>query len=183
MARNKIKRLLYIRGFSLLELIMVMAIIAILLTINLNTITGQNQRQVAEQQFSILNQALHNTRRAAIITNQTVTLCPVVSNQCVNQWDMGFQAFIDSNQNTRVDSHEAVINKWSLALSNNYQLTLSWRNNNRFLRFNAVGFINAPGTFKYCIDQKGSAYSVDAIIAKSGRLRSQWFNNNRNCNE
>ena len=172
------------RGFSLLELIVVISIIAILIIANTSITTNQKHRQFAEQQFSLFQQALQSSRRFAIIKNHTITLCPIVNKRCVNQWNLGFKAFIDNNANLQLDSDDQIIDAWQVESStgsNSHSQVLSWRNNNRYLRFNSSGFINAPGTLKYCIERGEEAYSGDLIVSRSGRIRKQWYRSNINC--
>ena len=100
------------RGFSLVELLVAVAIVAILAAIALPSMAAL----VRENRLSVAANALHGavwmTRSEAIKRNRRVTLCTSVDGgHCAEQvgWHSGWMIFEDGNANAQRDSGEQII--------------------------------------------------------------------------
>jgi len=98
-------------GATLLELMVVLAVSAVLLTIGIpsfaSLITSGRLTSAANELVS----SLHLTRSEAIKRNARAVMCPsATGTSCTDgDWHQGWIVFHDANNNARVDAGEAVI--------------------------------------------------------------------------
>ncbi len=169
-------------GYSLFELLIALAIVALLSVASAGVFNNSSLKQIARNQQISLESTIKLARQQAIVRRQFVTLCPLQANRCMNQWTGSLSLFSDINKNANKESNEALITEFILEpVKAPNEQSLRWRNNNRFLRFNPSGFINAPGTFKYCLQSEGSSQAFDIIISRSGRIRSTRSSSTTTC--
>ncbi|WP_369434098.1 GspH/FimT family pseudopilin [Psychromonas sp. MME1] len=97
------------RGFTLLELIIVLIISMLLITIGIpgfNTLIQNNR--LSSTASNIQNQ-LSFARSQSISLINFVTICPLVNNNCTNNWINGLDIFIDHNKNKIYDSGDQLL--------------------------------------------------------------------------
>ncbi len=98
-----------VRGFTLLELIIVLIISMLLITIGIpgfQTLIQNNRLTTVAS--SIQNQLLFARSQSVGLINY-VTVCPLESNSCTNNWIKGIDVFIDADQSKTYDSGEVLL--------------------------------------------------------------------------
>lgn len=157
-------------GFSLIELIVTIAIAAIILTIGVpgfNSIVLNNKLSAT---VNHLVSDLHLARMEAIKRNDNVTICKrkIEITDCNREstWENGWIVFQDSNRNGIVDAGEEVIRVSSEIAP---ELTVSFPR--RRITFTSQGFAYGfAGTFKIS-DSRDEHYSKKRVISNTGRIR------------
>lgn len=159
-------------GFTLLELLIVLALLAILGHIAvpaLEDLLERNQQQVA---FNQITRALQNARAYAITHRVTVELCGSRDGlSCHSDWSHGWLLREVNNEILTV------------TLLNNPRQRLQWKGVKPEIQFNSNGLSSiSNGRFYSCYKGK---ISWQLILNRQGRLRvgSQQDNsaNNANC--
>ncbi|MCG6201136.1 GspH/FimT family pseudopilin [Psychromonas antarctica] len=98
-----------VRGFTLLELIIVLIISMLLITIGIpgfQTLIQNNRLSAAA--ITIQNKLLFARSQSVSLINY-ITACPLENNSCSNNWIKGIDVFIDSNQSKTYDSGEVLL--------------------------------------------------------------------------
>jgi len=157
-----------IRGFTLLELLVTIAIVIILTTIGIPSFMGlirdNNITATANDFLTALNYA-----RSEAVTRNTDVI--VKSKSATNKdWSIGWDIFVDSNSNDIVDAGELL--KTHEALASGYTLKSNATNLATQLVFKSTGLRDTVigGTFFLCKDNDAS--TARAIIINSvGRAR------------
>lgn len=100
-------------GFTLIELMVTLAVLAILLTVAAPSFreTIQNNRITA--QANELVTALNLGRNEAVKRGQTVTVCASsTGNSCVGSWTGGWLVMTDANGDAVVNGTDSVLRVW-----------------------------------------------------------------------
>lgn len=100
-----------IRGFSLIELIMTIAVAGIVLGIALPSFGQMRERQGFVAMQHQLMGGFHQARTLAVTRSLPAAICPTADGlNCRNGgvWDQGWLVFVDANRNGRRDAGEAV---------------------------------------------------------------------------
>ncbi len=160
------------RGFTLLELLIVLALIAILARVAvpaLEELLERNQRQVA---FNQLARALHNARAYAVTHRVTVELCGSRDGlSCHNDWSQGW-LLREVNNATPI----------TFTRFNSDRQRLQWRGFRQGIQFNSSGVgPSSNGRFYSCYKEQ---ISWQLILNRQGRLRAgtQQENSQENAN-
>lgn len=150
-----------VRGFTLLELIIVLIISTLLMMIGIpgfQTLIKNNRLTAVAS--GIQNNLLFARNQSVSYLNY-VTVCPLESNLCTNNWSSGIDVFIDSNRNGSYDNGEVLLKTGDSINPND---TLVFPSNS--VTFTPDGHITgSSATFRYCT---GDA-RVGVYIAYSGR--------------
>ena len=100
-----------IRGFSLIELFMTIAVAGIVLGIALPSFSQMRERQGFIAMQHQLMGGFHQARTLAVTRRLPAAICPTADGlNCRNGgvWDQGWLVFVDANRNGRRDAGEAV---------------------------------------------------------------------------
>lgn len=162
------------RGFTLLELIIVLIISVLLITIGIpgfQTLIQNNRLTVVAS--SIQNNLLFARSQSVSYLNY-VTVCPLENNTCSNNWISGIDVFIDSDRNGNYGSGDVLLKSGDKFNSND---TLAFPTSS--VTFTPDGHITGSSAkFRYCTgDQR-----VGVSIAYSGRAKIVKGDTFTNCN-
>lgn len=158
------------RGFTLLELIISLAVLAILLGVAAPSLGDflRDQRMTTEVNGLVL--ALNLTRSTAIKSGIRTVICKSADgDHCTNDgtWSQGWIVFEDRDANHDRDSTEAVV--WR---GNPESCELNYRGfgSSNYIVYYPIGDVRVNGTFTFC-DERGDDAAKAVIIAKPGRIR------------
>jgi prepilin-type N-terminal cleavage/methylation domain-containing protein len=157
------------RGFTLVELMITLAVAAILFSIATPGLTTfiQNNRMVT--QVNELNTSLSIARSEAVKRNENITICPGNGDDgCTGSWQDGWIVFIDENSDGAV-ANVADILRVHGAITGDNDLTFS--DTHVTYTGSGLAIAGASGTFTLC-DARGASHPEHAkglIIGLSGR--------------
>lgn len=149
------------KGLTLIELMLICNLLALLVAIGWPALQEMLARQRAESYLRQFKQQLSFARITAITSGRTVTLCPRLAEQCLDQW---WQLPIQILQQN--------VNSGQLTLLQQLPRPADqhWFYYNRAqLQFRQDGSLNAlqNGTFIYCAGQYRWHYSLS--LSQTGR--------------
>lgn len=152
-----------VRGFTLLELIIVLIISMLLITIGIpgfQTLIHNNR--LTSVAGSIQNH-LSFARSQSVSLINYITVCPLQDNKCSNNWIAGFDIFIDGEQNKIYDSGDVLLKSGDAFNSND---TLVFPASS--ITYTPDGQITGSSAeFRYCTD----GGQIGVSIAYSGRAK------------
>lgn len=159
------------RGFTLLELIVALAVAAVLLTLAYPAFDGLVQRVHSTSRVNNLVGLIRFARHAAISERRWVTLCPASDEVCTasSDWHTGIMGFEDRNRDGERQPGEPI-----LAYLSAFDVgeRLRWRSFRRrnYLQFRPEGYTNwQNGSFHYCPASGDSRYGKVLIVNIQGR--------------
>lgn len=91
------------RGFTLIEMLITIVIVAIALTIGVPSMSKQIEKSRQNAMRSELQQSIRLAGAQALASSRPVVLCPGNSTCADNDWKNGYMLFIDSNGNGNYD--------------------------------------------------------------------------------
>lgn len=157
------------RGYSLLELLMTIAIAALLFTIGLPSFAGVAARQRQSVEINALFHAVHLARKESIVRRKVVSLCPSFDGKsCTRErdWSGGFLMFEngDRDEPPQVDEGEPVLYRHQA--SDTVKITA----NRRGFTLRATFKRATNGTLVVC-DRAGRIPPKALVISYTGRPR------------
>lgn len=158
------------RGFTLVEMMLAVAVLAILLSIGLPAFGGLIDNQRMDSSVNSLVRGIQFTRTEAIRRNRHVTMTPLQQD-----WNDGWVIFLDTNHNGRHDVGEQILRQEQPALISHIHANTNIAG---YLRYNAQGeseLLNGgfqSGTFSLCPRQPG-VQGRKVIINRVGRARTE----------
>jgi len=159
------------KGVTLVELIIVIAIIAVTITLTTPSMTTFVVKNRITAQVNTLALAIKMARESAIMKNKVVTLCRSNDNlQCGGKWHDGMILFVDQNKDHRFNDSDVLITVFSRFPEGD---VIFWRSfqNRQYLQMSPRGTTRYQnGTFTYC-PKEGLEYARGIIINAAGRVR------------
>ena len=167
-------------GFSLIEMSVVMAVIAIIYSIAAPSYHQYMASQEAKQTSRILTLHIQKAKQESLLYRKNVILCATSTfNECNSDWSNGYMLFIDQNKNRSYDIEEQILSTASNSLKYG---GLTWQGfgNSRsqiaLLVFdgNSGLPIASNGTFLYC-----SSYNHHRklVLSRMGHARYETIMN------
>ena len=160
----------HVRGFSLIETLVVVAILVIILLFAHNNMSHWRKSQNAYRIVSEIIHLVHFSRGYAITAKRPLTLCGSNDTQnCTHDWAIGALLFEDANRNGIIEGNDKLIKFIPL----NTHSLLVWKGfGGKRMIFEHSGITAASnGTFTYCELDKAPLYSRQVIVSRGGRAR------------
>lgn len=168
----------YKRGFTLHELLITLAIIAITLSIAAPSLNKTIQNTRAKTSTLVLLEAIETTRSTAVFHNQNTTM--LATNK---KWHEGWTLFVDRNSNGLVDTDEKVISvnegldAVKTKASSPMDSYVAFVGTGEGITLTTGGFL--AGHIMICPQVQGDGYKL--ILSKGGRTRVEKLPNT-DCN-
>jgi type IV fimbrial biogenesis protein FimT len=158
-----------IRGFTLYELLMTLALVGILLAAGLPAFSGTLARQRQAVEINALFHALHLARKESIVRRKVVSLCPSLDGQRCEpgtDWSAGWILFENTDRDSPpvVDPGEPVLK--SHAVSGEIRILA----NRRGFTLRATFLRATNGTFVVC-DRHDRIPGKGLVVSYTGRPR------------
>ncbi len=155
------------RGFTLIELMVVIVIAAILLAIAVPSFDNLIRRNNVDSLQAKLAGALATARTEAASRNRVITICNSVNeaNCLMGNWAGGWVIFEDNNANGAVDTGEQLIDVYR----NTGDYTIE-SGDGASISFNSQGFTldGTDALFTICDPEREEAYARGLYINRSG---------------
>ncbi|WP_417532143.1 GspH/FimT family pseudopilin [Marinobacter lipolyticus] len=164
------KRNMLTRGFTLVELLFTLAIVAVITGLAapaMDNLIQTNRRHTA---VSDLITMINLARNTAIMEQQTITLCPLDKDrQCATDWTGIITVFRDPESDKTLDHDNQIIRISQVPEGGYWTANTSSR---PYFRFMPTGIANyAIGNMIWCPDNKDPARAAQLIINRGGRIR------------
>ena len=158
----------YQKGFSLIELMIVVMIAAILASLAAPNVSGWLDGARAKSTRQQLYGLAATARSIALKESQTITICYLENEKCQIDMDLPLTLFADNNRNAKLDTNEQIFRVLNLELPE--KINLSW-NRSGYMRFWPSGGTGAlTGSLSYC-DEINPDHDFRIVVARTGRLR------------
>lgn len=160
-------------GFSLIELIIVLAVAGVMLTIVAPSFSSLIDSTRMTTQLNTLVSALSLSRSEAVKTGRNVILCKSIDGQWCDhhaEWRDGWLIFADTNRDRTRNPSEPILRIFP-ELGSGHTLRFNSSLNLQYVQYNPTGEAINNGTFTFC-DKRGSQHARALIIFRSGRVRS-----------
>ena len=156
-------------GYSLLELLMTIAVAALILTLGLPSVGALKARNAQRVELDALFHAVHLARKASIMRKQVVALCPTRDGRRCSpgrDWSGGFLVFEngDRDEPPELDDGEILLHRHLAGRS--VEITA----NRRGFTLRATFLRATNGTLVVC-DRAGRVSPRALVISYTGRPR------------
>lgn len=156
-------------GFSLLELLMTIAVAALILTLGLPSFGALKARNAQRVELDALFHAVHHARKASIMRKEVVSLCPSRDGATCSpgrDWSGGFLVFANSDRDEppELDAGEVLLHQHRASESVNITA------NRRGFTLRATFLRATNGTLVVC-DRAGRVTPRALVISYTGRPR------------
>ena len=156
-------------GYSLLELMMTIAVAAVILTLGLPSFSALKARNAQRVEINALFHAVPLARKGSIVRKQVVSLCPTADGNACNpgrDWSGGFLVFENSDRDEppEIDDGEIILHRHLASPS--VEITA----NRRGFTLRATFLRATNGTLVVC-DRAGRVPPRALVISYTGRPR------------
>lgn len=160
-------------GFTLIELIVVVALIAILATWAIPSFSQLAARNALDRQTDRLWQAISAMRLEAAQRRTTVHLCPTEDGAvCSNNWQSRLILFVDPDDNGAFSESagDTMIRQYP-ASNGDITITSTNKNADNGFSYEFDGFTTAWTTFELCHPKLDKSDAQQIVISKGRMLR------------
>lgn len=162
-------------GLSLIELLITLSIITVISSLAIPSYNGYIQHSELVTLTQTVRETIQHSRQLSRNRRVTYTLCPMIENQCINDWHLGtLTIFNDTNKDLKKQPEEEIIKQVTLNATH-YTIRLN-RRHNKHIRTKANGYFNYFGSYYFC-PANGSSTGGRLIMSASGRMRYEGANN------
>lgn len=175
-----------VRGFTLLELLIVLAVAAVIMGVAVPSMAGMIRSSRLTAAHNEFLSSLYLLRSEAAKRNRTMKMCrtaSVVPPQCATGsaggWDQGWAIWADADNDDRIGTSEVLVSVRQ-ALGRGVRLSGNGTLANRIAYRSTgapAGFNN--GTFTLCVE--GGAAKKQIIISAAGRVRTKELRGAGDC--
>jgi type IV fimbrial biogenesis protein FimT len=159
---------LLMRGFSLIELLVTMAMIAILLAIAVPTFSDLRINQKVASNASDLFASTIQARNEAMRLSRQVTIAPTDA----SSWNNGWQVFVDMDRNGSLDSGTDTLVTTAPAITENITITNgAGTTPTASISFDSRGFLVGVSNTKFIFKSAVTQRERQVIISPTGRAR------------
>jgi type IV fimbrial biogenesis protein FimT len=163
-----------LKGFTLLELMISIAILGILLTAVVPNARGILIRNRIISEVNYISSLVQFTRHTAIDEQAITVMCP--SNDfttCSNDWTLPKIIFVDEDNNGARNNDEEL-----LVGSEGSHSTHVIRGPNNPIRFSGNGAVATPATLLFCHNELEAEFARAITVSLQGRLKLSSDTNN-----
>jgi type IV fimbrial biogenesis protein FimT len=156
-------------GYSLYELLMTLALVALVLTIGLPSFGSLAADKRLRVETNALFHAVHLARKSSIVRRRVVSLCPSIDGESCNpgyDWSDGWIMFanVDRDDPPQVDDNEPILRRH--AVDNTVRIVA----NRRGFTLRSTELRATNGTLIFC-DRGGRARPRALVVSYTGRPR------------
>ncbi|WP_353172285.1 GspH/FimT family protein [Acinetobacter rudis] len=171
--KNSLRKI--ISGISLLELLICLAILALIYLVASPSLTQLSAQLEYRNLFSAFQQQIHAARNQALISNQDVVICS--SSDMLNckkqQWAIGLIVYIDLNKDRQRNNNEIIISHLNPEIKYG---SLIWYGNashpDQIVFQSDTGLPRGSnGRFRYC-NFYNTHLNLDLQLSQMGHFRS-----------
>jgi type IV fimbrial biogenesis protein FimT len=158
------------RGFSLIELLLVLIIIATSLCLGLPALSDALARVQLGNGLNQWMTTLAQARISAVNRGRNVVVCPAIGDRCAlsPHWHQGWIMFEDANRNTELDTGEVVLQRGDVEQS----LRVVSSNGRQRARFRPDGSSEGSNLTLTVCGERGPAHARTIVLSNGGRARS-----------
>ena len=156
-------------GYSLLELMMTIAVAAMILTLGLPSFSALKARNTQRVEINALFHAVHLARKGSIMRKQVVSLCPTADGLTCNpgrDWSGGFLVFENSDRDEPPELDDGEILLYRHLANPSVKIAA----NRRGFTLRATFLRATNGTLVVC-DRAGRVSPRALVISYTGRPR------------
>lgn len=160
----------YRQGMTMVELLLVLAIAAILVSFGAPALHNAHTRYQARSGFQALLHMVRFARQSAVVKRQYVTVCPTLDRlSCSDDWSRPVMVFVDMNKNEHIDAGDNLLAYQEFRLSRGwFKLSASARR--QYLQFKPSGVSNGvAGNIRLC-GAEPSLSAFKLVVSLSGRI-------------
>ncbi|MGB3725570.1 MAG: GspH/FimT family pseudopilin [Glaciecola sp.] len=167
------------QGLTLLEMLVAMAIVAILLTVVAPNIQIMLTKNRITASINTLSSAVQYARFSAIDQNTQTTVCPASNFQtCSSDWSQAVIVFVDANNNGDRESSEPLLMTTEATSAQQY-----FDGPSTPLVFTETGATNSLASFVLCPITNDSSIARSVNVNQQGRTRISIDSNNDGIHE
>ena len=161
-----------LQGLSIIEVLICLAIIAILSTISAPGFSRLSQKYQAEKVINELQRLISLTRASAVESGKIVTFCKSIDGQhCGGNWHQGGIVFTDQNADHQLNNDDQLLYSMP-AFKLAGRVKFRAFQNKQYLQMTPLGFTNYQnGNFTYCPESNDASLAQQLVISRSGRTR------------
>ncbi|WP_432471155.1 GspH/FimT family pseudopilin [Amphritea sp. HPY] len=163
------RKTLHDRGFTLVELMVTVAVMALLITVGAPALTHFLLQAEQDSALHQIKNIYSFARQEAVHRQVDVSICPVsepLPDQCGENWSCGMLVYIDQDGNNKFNL-VTDIKLRELYFSD--AIAVTWVRNNTGFNLKPDGTTNRNGTFRVYL--QGLSVNKNLVISNVGRAR------------